>query len=159
MRLNKTTTHAVRLLVTCAKSEADVVKVAELALALELGQQNTFKIVHLLSRAGFVRAFRGRYGGVRLARPANEIGIGQVVLAIEYPDFDRASVIPSKVDAIPFEDRAFNAFIDILNENSIADVARNVSGGLSRKTQWNSAEPTHGIRSMNPAKSPTAMPT
>ena len=64
MKLNKVTSHALRVLVACARTGTDLQKVADLAAELELTQQNTFKIVHLLSRAGFLEGERGRYGGV-----------------------------------------------------------------------------------------------
>lgn len=128
MELNKTTTHAVRLLAACARNELEIVKVAQLAEELDLSQQNTFKIVHLLSRAGFVNALRGRNGGVRLSRPAGEIGVGEVVLAMEYPALDgrgEARASPSRGSAdVPLVEEAFRAFIEVLNQNSIADVAQ-----------------------------------
>ncbi|MGE0698503.1 MAG: Rrf2 family transcriptional regulator, partial [Hyphomicrobiaceae bacterium] len=70
MRLNKSTSHAIRILIECARAEGALVKVAELSARLDLTMQNVFKIVHVLSRAGLLEAARGRHGGVRLARPA-----------------------------------------------------------------------------------------
>ncbi len=69
MRLNKSTSYAVRILIDCARAGDRLVKVAEIAERLELTQQNAFKIVHLLSKAGFLDSVRGRRGGLRLARP------------------------------------------------------------------------------------------
>src|SRR3990170_3458671 len=83
MRLSKTTNYAIRILIDCAQAEGTLVKVAEISERRAITPQNTFKIVHLLSRAGFVRAVRGRHGGVRLARPASAIRIGDVVRAME----------------------------------------------------------------------------
>lgn len=126
MHLNKTTTHAVRLLVACARAKNEMVKVADLAIALELTQQNTFKIVHLLSRAGFVSAMRGRNGGVALARPAETIKVGDIVAAMEYPDADTAKTTQSDDKSsqnVPLMNEALSAFLDVLNQNSIADLA------------------------------------
>ena len=83
MRLNKSTSHAVRILIDCAKAEGRLIKVAEISERLDITQQNAFKIVHLLSKAGFLSSVRGRHGGVRLARPAAKIRIGDVVRSIE----------------------------------------------------------------------------
>ncbi len=128
MELNKTTTHAVRLLIQCAQLEDEIVKVAQLAEQLDLSTQNAFKIVHLLSRAGFVAPVRGRNGGVRLARPANEIGVGEVVLAMEYPAIEAQAGGSTKRSSdrpvVPLVEEAFRAFIEVLNQNTIADVAR-----------------------------------
>src|SRR5512138_1592802 len=83
MRLSKTTNYAIRILLDCAIAGQKLVKVAEISERRDITLQNTFKIVHLLSRAGFLQAVRGRHGGVRLSRPAAEIRIGDVVRAME----------------------------------------------------------------------------
>ena len=135
MNLNKTTNHAVRLLVACSRAKTEMVKVADLAIALELTQQNTFKIVHLLSRAGFVSAMRGRNGGVALARPANQIKVGEVVAAMEYPDANAAgnSTSGEKTDQnVPLMSEALSAFLEVLNQNSIADLAASANQTASK---------------------------
>jgi Rrf2 family transcriptional regulator, nitric oxide-sensitive transcriptional repressor len=126
MNLNKTTTHAIRLLVLCARAGDTWVKVAELSEALELTPQNTFKIAHLLSRAGFVKALRGRNGGVRLARSAEEIRVGDVVCALELPLAAAAEPQPHTggPGTVPLIDEAFAAFVAVLNQNTIADMAK-----------------------------------
>jgi len=47
------------------------------------------KVIQSLQSAGFVETFRGRNGGVRLARPADDIRVGDVVRALE-PHFQMA---------------------------------------------------------------------
>ena len=83
MRLTKSTSHAIRILIDCARAGDRLIKVAELSQHLQITQQNVFKIVNLLARAGLIEAMRGRNGGVRLARPAAAIRIGDVVRATE----------------------------------------------------------------------------
>lgn len=137
MQLNKTTTHAIRLLVACAKAEARMVKVADLAVSLDLTQQNTFKIVHLLSRAGLVSAMRGRHGGVALAKAANEIRVGEVVAAMEYPGNSTnatASKDTTHAQNVPLINEALSAFLDVLNQNSIADLAASNSAVKPKRT-------------------------
>ena len=83
MRLTKSTSHAIRILIDCARAGDQLIKVAELSGRLEITQQNVFKIVNLLARAGLIEAMRGRNGGVPLGRPAALIRIGDVVRATE----------------------------------------------------------------------------
>ena len=103
-------------------------KVAEMAHVLDLSEQNVFKIVHLLSRAGLVAAERGRHGGVRLARPAAEIRVGDVVIAMESmpqstgEDGTEADATRAGHGAL-FDD-AFEAFLAVLNQSTVADMAR-----------------------------------
>lgn len=132
MRLSKTTNHAIKILIDCAHSQNELVKVAEISQRLDITPQNVFKIVHLLSRAGFVSAVRGRHGGVRLAMPAEEIQVGHVVRAIE--ESATAAQHPSGIDGPRFDtlvDTALEAFIEVLNNHTIAEMAKSARNGRS----------------------------
>ena len=121
MRLNKSTSHAVRILVYCAKSDDDLVKVAEIARRLDITQQNTFKIVHLLTKAGFLGSVRGRNGGVRLARPATKIRVGDIVRSIELNSTD--GMEPGQDTGLnEIVDDALEAFISVLDQHTLADM-------------------------------------
>src|SRR6476660_5327529 len=119
MRLTKSTSHAIRILIDCAQADARLVKVAELSERLEITQQNVFKIVNLLARARLIEAVRGRNGGVRLARPANAIRIGDVVRATEVTHVEIEEI--AGVNQIL--DNALEAFIDVLDQHTLADMA------------------------------------
>ena len=128
MRLTKSTSHAIRILIDCARGGDRLIKVAELSQHLEITQQNVFKIVNLLARAGLIEAMRGRNGGVRLARPAAAIRIGDVVRATEVTHVeieDRTVGGKQKrgrgVNKIL--DDALGAFIDVLDQHTLADMA------------------------------------
>jgi Rrf2 family nitric oxide-sensitive transcriptional repressor len=121
MRLNKSTGHAVRILVHCAKSEDELVKVAEIAHRLDITQQNTFKIVHLLNKGGFLGSVRGRKGGVRLARPAAKIRIGDIVRSIELTG--TGGKAPGQDAGLnEIVDDALEAFISVLDQHTLADM-------------------------------------
>jgi len=122
MRLNKSTSHAVRILVHCAKSEDELVKVAEIARRLDITQQNTFKIVHLLTKGGFLGSVRGRNGGVRLARPAAKIRIGDVVRSIELTGTEGMET-GRDAGLNDIVDDALEAFISVLDQHTLADMA------------------------------------
>lgn len=127
MKLNKVTSHALRVLVACARTGDELKKVADLAAELDLTQQNTFKIVHLLSRAGFLEGERGRYGGVRLKVPAGTIKVGEVVRAMELqPGTSQGDIGSAAVERQQAQlfDAAFKAFVSVLNQTTIADMVR-----------------------------------
>jgi Rrf2 family nitric oxide-sensitive transcriptional repressor len=125
MRLTKTTSHAIRILIDCAEAAGGLVKVAEIARRLDITPLNVFKVVHLLSRAGFVEAVRGRNGGVRLARAAQSIRIGEIVRAMEAT---QVAITGGAVDAKPrintIFDNALEAFISVLDQHTLADMAK-----------------------------------
>jgi Rrf2 family protein len=128
MRLTKSTSHAIRILIDCARAGDRLVKVAELSGRLQITQQNVFKIVNLLARAGLIEAVRGRNGGVRLARSAAAIRIGDVVRATEVTHVEiedgtvgRKQKRGRGVNKVL--DDALSAFIDVLDQHTLADMA------------------------------------
>ena len=67
MRLTKSTSHAIRILIDCAQAGDRLIKVAELSGRLDITQQNVFKIVNMLARAGLFRmATPKEIGGLEL---------------------------------------------------------------------------------------------
>lgn len=136
MRLNKSTSHAIRILIDCANAEGGMTKVADLSQRLAMTQQNVFKIVSILTRAGLIRAMRGRYGGVALAHAPETIRVGDIVRAMETTE------IELDTDGDPGEttgrsiaevnrvlDGALDAFVAVLDQHTLADLAR----GLTRR--------------------------
>ncbi|MES1179732.1 MAG: Rrf2 family transcriptional regulator [Hyphomicrobium sp.] len=129
MRLTKQTGHAIRILIDCALAEDQLVKVADVSDRLGVTKQNVFKIVHILSHAGFLTAVRGPNGRVRLAKPASTIKIGDVVRAIEVTrvqveggnDPKSADADPGNINAM-FDD-ALAAFITVLDQHTLAELA------------------------------------
>ncbi len=157
MRLNKSTSHAIRILVDCARSGDDLVKVADLSARLDITMQNAFKIVHILSRAGLITAMRGRYGGVRLTRPATEIRVGDIVRAMETTELEleggdkrRDSSLAQGVNLVL--DNALEAFIAILDQHTLADLAADAKGSPQRRKRGSkpvaatSAAPSRRVR-------------
>lgn len=129
MRLTKSTSHAIRILIDCSRTPDRLVKVAELSKRLDITQQNVFKIVNMLTRAGLLEAVRGRNGGVQLAREAAGIRVGDVVRAtevthveIEHGAGERKPAQGRGVNQIL--DDALEAFIQVLDQHTLADMAK-----------------------------------
>jgi len=127
MRLNRSTGHAIRIMLECSRVEPRLVKVADLAVALDLSMQNVFKIVHILSRAELVVCARGRHGGVRLASGADKIRLGDIVRAMEATDLAEDDRLPlanasrsGGTDVNHALEEALGAFIDVLDQHTLA---------------------------------------
>ncbi|MGD9805528.1 MAG: Rrf2 family transcriptional regulator [Hyphomicrobiaceae bacterium] len=136
MRLNKSTGHAIRILIECARAQGERVKVVELAASLDLTMQNVFKIVHILSRHQLILGARGRNGGVTLARPADQIRMGDIVRAMETTDIEldidkpRKPAGRSDVSGVNrVLDDALEAFVAVLDQHTLADMAGQSEGG------------------------------
>ena len=97
MRLTRHTDYGLRLLMYLAleastsggHASGPPRQVAQIARAFGVSAHHLSKVAQTLVRAGFLVAIRGRSGGFRLARPAAQIIVGDVVRATE-PDFELA---------------------------------------------------------------------
>ena len=85
MKLTAYTNYALRTLQLAALKAPDRVRVDDVVRVHGLARPHIVKIVHELGRAGYLRTIRGRGGGFPLARPAEEIVIGDVVRLTEGP--------------------------------------------------------------------------
>ncbi|WP_019459254.1 Rrf2 family transcriptional regulator, partial [Roseomonas sp. B5] len=79
MRLTLHSDYALRTLIFLGLRPQRLVSIAEIAKAYRISENHLTKVVHRLGQAGFVETLRGRGGGLRLARPPEEIRIGDVV--------------------------------------------------------------------------------
>ena len=78
--LSQTAEYALRAAVLLAQSPAGAsASVGELAEALELPQNYLSKTLNTLARTGVLVSTRGKRGGFRLARPAGEISLLDIV--------------------------------------------------------------------------------
>jgi Rrf2 family nitric oxide-sensitive transcriptional repressor len=83
MRLTAHTDFSLRVLMTLAVAEKRVVTIDELARRHRLSKNHLMKVAQTLVAAGYVESVRGRAGGLRLARPAGAIRMGEVVRVLE----------------------------------------------------------------------------
>lgn len=83
LRVTRLTDYATLILATLARQPARVLAAAELAEQARLELPTVAKVMKPLAKAGLVESFRGASGGYRLARPATEIALIEVVEAIE----------------------------------------------------------------------------
>ncbi len=88
MKLSKRGEYALRSLINlgiAAKVGRSLVRVTELAKAEELPVKFLEQVVQQLREAGYVESERGKHGGYRLAKPASQIRIGEIVRLIDGP--------------------------------------------------------------------------
>ena len=86
MQLTRFSDYALRVLMFAHAAGDRLVTIEEIADTYDISRAHLMKVVNALTRAGYLTAVRGRYGGVRLAMPATDIVLGDVVRATE-PDF------------------------------------------------------------------------
>ncbi|TXH32274.1 MAG: Rrf2 family transcriptional regulator [Rhodospirillaceae bacterium] len=133
MRLTLHTDYALRLLMLLALEPEALHTIEEIASRYDISRNHLMKVTQTLAGAGFVYSLRGRGGGLRLAKPAGEIILGDVVRATEdgfnlVECFDRKSntcvVAPVCGLRGPLEE-ALLAFLAALDGYSLADLVAN----------------------------------
>ncbi|MBP6534112.1 MAG: SUF system Fe-S cluster assembly regulator, partial [Arenimonas sp.] len=83
LRVTKMTDYASMLLACLAQAPGKVHSASDLAEQARLELPTVSKVLKPLSRAGLIEAFRGSQGGYRLAKPAAQITLFEVVEAME----------------------------------------------------------------------------
>jgi len=131
MRLTRHTDNALRSLIYVALHAESPSRITDIARRMGMSEDHTAKVVARLADMGYVTTTRGRSGGVRLARPAAQINIGQVVRATEdnlnlVECFDAATnrcpIAPSCTLASAM-DEALQAFLGVLDRYTLADLS------------------------------------
>jgi len=90
MRLTTYTDYSLRLLMYLAAEPGRRATIAEVATAYGISENHLTKVAHGLGRLGWLATVRGQGGGLQLARPAQLVGIGQVVRSTEGGDLPAA---------------------------------------------------------------------
>lgn len=132
MRLTKQTNYAIRMLMYCNSNEG-LSRVSSIAGFYGLSEQFLLKILQVLTKGGFVETVRGRNGGIRLARPAQDINLGDLVRATE-DNFALAECFEGGEEACSLFhscglnqalNEALGAFLAVLDGYTIADLTNN----------------------------------
>lgn len=79
MQLDKFTDYGLRVLIYLRVNNNRRASVSEIAAKFLLSEHHLSKVATTLASEGFVTSTRGRAGGLRLAKPANDIHVGAVV--------------------------------------------------------------------------------
>ncbi len=94
MLLSRTCEYGVRAMVfLAAELSTDYRAVRTISENLEISFHFLTKIFQQLTRAGLLRSYRGPNGGVMLSRPASEITLKEIVVAIEGPELFNECVL------------------------------------------------------------------
>jgi len=132
MQLTLYTDYSLRMLLYLGVTDQSAT-IGEIAERFQISRNHLVKVAHSLGKAGYLHTTRGRTGGLRLARSAEQINLGQVVRAME-PNFflvecfnkeaNRCVITPScGLRHVLHE--AFAAFLKVLDGYTLQDILAN----------------------------------
>ena len=132
VRLTVYTDYALRLLMYLALKDDGLATIAEVAGSYGISKNHLTKVAHQLGVGGYVGTVRGRGGGMRLAKPAEKIGLGEVVRRTEpdlalvpcFSPIDARCAIRSCCALRSALDKARGAFIEVLDGYTLSDLVR-----------------------------------
>lgn len=129
MKLSLYSDYAMRVMIHLAAKD-EKVSIREVAHIYNISQNHLMKVVQDLAGAGFIEAIRGRNGGIRLAKPADEINLGSILRHTEKLTdlFVCEGCIIAPACGLPVVLReATAAFVAVFDRYSLAEVAKKKS--------------------------------
>lgn len=131
MRLTRQSSYAIRTLIYCAVNEPGLSRVADIAKAHAISELFLFKLIKPLVEARLIETVRGRRGGIKLGRPADDITLLDTIKLTE-ENFAMAECFEGGDVSCPLVDNcdvnsalreALGAFFNVLDSYTIADLA------------------------------------
>lgn len=130
MQLTTFSDYALRVLMFTDAAGDRLVTIEEIARAYGISRTHLMKVVNALTRGGYLTAVRGRAGGLKLAKPPEEIRLGDVVRITE-PDFALVECFASGHQCVigcccrlpAILRRALSAFLAELDQHTLASIA------------------------------------
>lgn len=142
MRLTIRTNLAMRVLMTCAVNPGTSITKSEIAEKCNASKNHLGQVIRQLAHYGYIRAMRGRNGGMYLAMKPDEIRVGSVFRLFE-ADLPFAECFDEKDNNCPLIDscwlkpalkKAVESFYSSLDEICLSDL---VDGNQDLETMLN----------------------
>jgi Rrf2 family nitric oxide-sensitive transcriptional repressor len=133
VKLTSYSNYTLRVLMVAAARFPALTTIGEVAEGFAIAKTHLVKCVHQLGSWGYIETIRGNKGGFRLARPAISISIGEIIRLTE-DGFSLVECFDSATNTCPLVNRcklrpallrATNAFLETLDEFTLADISDN----------------------------------
>ena len=129
MRLTNFSDYALRVLMYAAARSDRLITIEETAEVYGISRAHLMKVANQLTRAGFLKATRGRTGGLALAKRPDKIRLGDVIRVTE-PDFalvecftpESNCLITPRCRLKGVLKEALNSFVETLDRYTLADL-------------------------------------
>ncbi len=127
MRLTRYTDYAIRVLLYLGSHTDALASIRVVAKSFGISENHLMKVVQDLAAAGFIEAVRGRNGGIRLAKPTDQINLGKVLRHTEGLDElleCSTCVVAPACGLPPVLSEAMAAFVGVFDKYTVEDLVR-----------------------------------
>lgn len=133
MKVNRFTNYAFRALIAVAANPDKLLTVSDIARSYDISENHVKKVIARLIKHGYLSSLRGRHGGVKLAKPATSINVGEV---FRFTQTDTAFLdcFARGVEGCAISPvcrlkglflSALDAFVAVLEQHTLADLVAN----------------------------------
>lgn len=127
MYLTQQSKYALKVLIYVATNADSLVQISMIAKDYQISKSHLMKVVPCLVRGGFLIGIRGKGGGLKLAKPPEELVIGQVIRHTENLQIIRESSESQQgayydQHLAPIFQQAAEAFLQKLEQYTLADI-------------------------------------
>ena len=135
MEFSQFTDYTLRVLLYLAAKEEGLTSIKEISDAYNISNNHLVKVVHNLAKMEIIQTFRGRGGGIALAKEPEELVIGKLIRSTEnlallecFPGGKGTCCIAGVCELKIKLMAAFEKFLEELDQLTLADVVTNRSG-------------------------------
>ena len=139
MHLTRFTDYSIRVLLYLAAKGEERSTISEIAEAFNISRNHLMKIVQELNQKGYLKAIRGKHGGLLLNRSPYSINLGTVIrdteqdmALVECFRDNNACVITPSCRLQPILAEALGAFLRVLDAYTLADLLDGRSAELAQ---------------------------
>ncbi|TDY00525.1 Rrf2 family transcriptional regulator [Thiohalophilus thiocyanatoxydans] len=135
MHLKRFTDFALRVLIYLALHPGKTISINEIARAFDMSRNHLLKVINELVASEMITTYRGKSGGIRLARDPAAINVGHLVRRLEgeTPLINCNEPLCPILPACTLNqalDEAQSAFFEQLERYTLADLIGNKQGRL-----------------------------
>ena len=147
MLLTKYADYSIRVLMYLAARPGEKVPITVIAEAYGISRNHLMKVSQNLARLGYIIGYRGKGGGIALARPARSINLGQVLERVEVNlqpigREDGPSVCDGDGHFHEALDAARHAFVGALASYTLADLVFGPMAGAAPRSNGTNGHPS-----------------
>ncbi len=129
MQLTSFTDYGLRTLMYLAAHQEKLSSVREVAEHYDISRNHLVKVVHRLSKLGYIQTIKGKGGGIKISKDAINLRLGDLIFELE-PHMNMVECFDAKTNTCRITNscqlkhflfEATHSYIDTLNQYTLAD--------------------------------------